>query len=367
MRSGLAKRLFWNAMTLPVLPEWLARVTRSEATIFMAGRFSVPELGISGHDPQGLHQILAHLRKRRYDLISIEELFHRLREGETLERAVAFTIDDGYYDAGQIAAPIFAEFDCPATIFTVTDFLDGRTWFWQDKIAYIFTQTKRADIGARLGKEHFHFRLESNAARAGWRAFVGRCYRASEADRELCIEELSAVAEVELPSRPPEPFRSLTWDEARRLESKGISFGPHTQTHPILSAVSDERSEREITESWQRLQSEVSRPVPIFSYPGGEPADFGEREIVTMNRIGLWGAVTGHPGNIRSRSFSDSTDQWYRVPRYPHHNTLPHVLQCISGMEKIKAQLRRRLSSQFVQRQASVCQPNGSPNVPAGG
>src|SRR5689334_9960024 len=125
-RRSLSRRLFRRLMALPALPEYLAGFTHSEATIFMAHRFCVPELGISGHDPQNLRAILSQLRRRRYDLISIEEIFRRLREREPLERAVAFTIDDGYYDVGQIAAPIFADFDCPVTVFVITDFLDGK-------------------------------------------------------------------------------------------------------------------------------------------------------------------------------------------------------------------------------------------------
>jgi len=332
-------------MVLPVLPECLAGFTHSEATIFMAHRFCGPDLDISGHDPQSLRQVLAQLRKRRYDLISIGELFRRLRAREPLERAVAFTIDDGYYDAGQIAAPIFAEFDCPVTVFVVTDFLDGKLWMWWDKIAYIFEETKRTEISARLGKEHFRFRLESAAAREGWRTLAGRCYAASDEDRQACINELSAMAGVALPSGAPARFRPLTWDEARALERKGISFGPHTLTHAVLSTISAEQSEHEIAGSWQRLRTEVSRPIPIFCYPGGELTSFGEREIATMDRMRLWGAVTGEPGNIRSESFRDSTDQWYRVPRHMYQDTLPSVLQCVSGVETLKTRLRAKLTN----------------------
>ena len=332
-------------MTLPVLPECLAGFTHSEATVFMAHRFCVPELGISGHDPQNLRYVLEQLRKRRYDLISIGEMFRRLREREALERAVAFTIDDGYNDVDQIAAPIFAAFDCPATVFAVTGFLDGKMWFWWDKIAYIFRETKRVEFDLRLGKEQFHFNGDGDAGRGAWRTLVGRCYQAPEDDRLACISELSAKAEVELPEDPPASYRPLTWNAARRLESKGISFGPHTVTHPILSKIPAEQSEREITGSWQRLGAEVSRPVPILSYPGGEPTDFGEREITTMGQVGLLGAVTGVPGNLRSGCFDESADRWYRAPRNLYQDSLPSVLQVVSGMETLKAQLRGRLTN----------------------
>jgi peptidoglycan/xylan/chitin deacetylase (PgdA/CDA1 family) len=343
--SSLSKRLFRRVMVLPALPECLAHFTNSEATIFMAHRFCIPELGISGHDPKSLCRILAELRKRQYNLISIGEIFRRIREQEPLERAVAFTIDDGYYDAGHVAAAIFAQFDCPVTVFAITDFLDGKIWLWWDKIAYIFMETKRTEIGAQLGREYIHFRLENDDARAGWHPLVDRCYQSSEADRLACIDQLSLMADVEMPFRPPSRYRPLSWDEARGLENKGVSFGPHTLTHPILSTVSAERSEQEITGSWQRLRAELSRPVPVFCYPGGEKTHFGEREIATMDRIGLWGAVTGEPGNVRHRCYQDSANQRYRVPRYLYQDRLSSVLRCVSGAETLIAKLRGRLTN----------------------
>src|SRR3989442_8661899 len=100
-RSSLYQKLFRRAMTLPLLSEWLAAMTPTEATIFMAHRFSVPALGVSGYDPQNLRQILAQLRRGRYTLLSIEEIFRRLSEHRPPNRGVAFTIDDGYFDDGQ--------------------------------------------------------------------------------------------------------------------------------------------------------------------------------------------------------------------------------------------------------------------------
>ena len=129
------KGLVRKVITLPLLPEWIGRWTDTQATVFMAHRFSAPDVGLAAQDPRALRRTLAELRKRRYNLISIEELFRRLRENEPVRRAVAFTLDDGYFDQGEIAGPIFAEFDCPATIFTVSDFIDGKMWLWWDRMA----------------------------------------------------------------------------------------------------------------------------------------------------------------------------------------------------------------------------------------
>ena len=59
-------------------------------------------------------------------------------DGPPLNRAVAFTIDDGYVEQATVAAPVFAEFDCPVTTFVTSGFLDRALWFWWDQIEYVF-------------------------------------------------------------------------------------------------------------------------------------------------------------------------------------------------------------------------------------
>jgi peptidoglycan/xylan/chitin deacetylase (PgdA/CDA1 family) len=341
-QASFLKRILLKPLAVPGFAEALSTLTSTRASIFMLHRFSAPGGDVSGHDPAALRLILSQLRRLRYNLISLQEVFRRVREGEPLKRAIAFTIDDGYFDHARIAAPVFAEFDCPVTSFLTTGFLDGKTWFWWDRLTYIFEGTKRAELQACLGKERIVYRLESNAARSSACDDLNvRCQDASEADRLACVLDLSREADVELTANPPARFAPMSWDEAREAEKRGMTFGPHTVTHPVLSTTSDEQAEFEITESWRRLNAEVSRPVPVFCYPNGRSRDFGEREIATMRSLGLWGAVTGEAGEIRPAQFRRSAATPFRVPRFYFLDSLPYVLQCVSGLEMIKARIRR--------------------------
>jgi peptidoglycan/xylan/chitin deacetylase (PgdA/CDA1 family) len=327
------KRLSLKPLLLPGVARTLSALTGTEACIFMLHRFSAPEWGVHGHDPAALRRNLAHLRKRGYDLISLKEVFRRLRDRESLKRVVAFTIDDGYFDHARVAAPIFAEFDCPVTAFVVTGFLDGKIWFWWDRLTHIFESTKRKQLIARLGNQTVVYNLGSAAERAEqcWDLNV-RCQDAMEADRLTCIGELSLEAGVELPAAPPARFAPMSWDEARRLEKRGMSFGPHTVTHPVLTGTPDAQAEFEIAESWKRVSEEVAEPVPVFCYPNGRLRDFGDRDVAAIRRLGLWGAVVGQVGAIEADAF--------RVPRFGYRDSLPDVLQCLSGLELLKSRIR---------------------------
>ena len=301
----------------------------------------MPELGVSGHDPATLRRNLAHLKKQHYDLLSLQELFRKLREGVPLKRAIAFTIDDGYIDHAKIAAPIFEEFDCPVTTFVATGFLDGKSWYWWDKLEYIFQGTKRNELRARVGDREVSYELDSADARStACQDLSMQCQDALETDRLACIRDLSHEADVELPTTPPARFAPLSWAAARNLEKRGMTFGPHTVTHPVLSSMPDEQAEFEITESWRRLSAEVSQPVPVFCYPSGRDRDFGGREMAIVRRLGLLGAVAGQPGELRSAEFRESSMLPYRVPRFGYPDSLSHLLQCVSGLETMKSRIR---------------------------
>lgn len=339
--KSLLKRILLKPLGVPGLPQALAKLTNNHASIFMLHRFSMPEIGVAGLDPDGLRQVLGHLRKLRCDLISLPDLFTRLREGKPTKHAIAFTIDDGYFDNAQIGAPLFAEFDCPVTTFVTTGFLDGTTWFWWDKLTMIFEGTKKTELRAHLGKQEIVYRLESPAARSKANADLNvRCQDLPEEDRLACVAELSREAAVELPAIPPPRFAPMTWDDARSAEKHGMTFGPHTVTHPVLSSTGDDQSHFEIEESWRRLNAEVTQPVPIFCYPNGRARDFGEREIAAIRRLGLLGALAGEPGPIRPSEFRSLAAAPFRVPRFYFIDYLPYVLQCVSGLQLIKTRIR---------------------------
>lgn len=56
----------------------------------------------------------------------------------------------------------------------------------------------------------------------------------------------------------------MTWEQARGCEQMGMTFGPHTVTHPILSRTTDAQANDEITESWKRVREELNSPVSVF-------------------------------------------------------------------------------------------------------
>ncbi len=107
MQDSSLKRLLLQSLLLPGVVSPFSVFLKGRAAIFMLHRFRDRDLGTEGHDPVLLRQVLGYLRQKRYQLLSLQELFRRWKAGENLERAVVFTIDDGYLDHAIVAATAF--------------------------------------------------------------------------------------------------------------------------------------------------------------------------------------------------------------------------------------------------------------------
>jgi peptidoglycan/xylan/chitin deacetylase (PgdA/CDA1 family) len=311
--------------------------------IFMMHRVRQPDLGVEGHDLTDLRRLLGYLRQHRYELVSLEEVFRRLRgDGPRPAGCVALTLDDGYADQAELAGPVFAEFDAPSTTFVTTGFLDGHLWLWWDQIDYVFRHAVRPSLSFDLGEEEISCQwtnaLERDQARD---TVTARCKSLSDAAKHRAIAQLAAAAEVTLPTRPPDAYAPMSWDQLRRWEERGMRFGPHTVTHPILSRTDDEQSRRELTDSWARLRAEATQPTPVFCYPNGQWGDFGEREVTTLRELGLLGAVVGAPGYASVRRTSASPSAPFEVLRFSLPLDVLDLVQIVSGFERVKQILGR--------------------------
>ncbi len=338
--NGIRDAVLRLAMVRPVTRA-LAPFTRDHACVFMLHRFAHPDRGVIGHDPALLRQSLAWLRRERFELMGVRELLQRLQaNGAPLRRAVGFTIDDGYADHAEVAAPLFAEFDVPVTTFVATGFLDRLLWFWWDRIEYAFEHSPRSGVALQLGGVALAYTWSDPAGRKQAQLdFIERCKRVPDPEKLAAIEQLGRSLDVALPDAPPSRYAPMSWDQLREAERRGMDFGPHTVTHPVLSQTSDAQSLTELRDSWARLRSEAKAPVPIFCYPNGGWRDFSAREVETLKQIGVTGAVVGETG-FADRMTLRQDDGAYRVRRFAFPDRSPLVAQYASGLERLKLMIR---------------------------
>src|SRR5437879_6917080 len=150
MPASLPRPFLSRVMSADIFAPALRTLGRGLVSIFTFHRFADPDLGVVGHDPAALRDHLAYLRRHRYRLLSLTDVIRDLEEGGGGPPTVAFTVDDGYGDFARIAAPVFAEFDCPVTLFVTTGFVDGLLWLWWDRVTYLFEHTPSSTLMLNL-------------------------------------------------------------------------------------------------------------------------------------------------------------------------------------------------------------------------
>ena len=85
-------------------------------------------------DRKTLAEQCEHMR-RYYQPVSLTSISESLETGRPLPpNSIAITVDDGYRDFFLHAYPVFLEYQIPATVFLVSDFLDEKLWLWWDQI-----------------------------------------------------------------------------------------------------------------------------------------------------------------------------------------------------------------------------------------
>lgn len=309
---------------------WVARLVAAASgpscVVIMMHRFRSANAGYWGHDPQQLRAVLSALRHAGIALVDLDVAISAFRNGAAPEEtlgarlSVAFTVDDGYADSYDVAAPIFAEFDCPVTGFVVPQTVDGALWFWWDRVDHILRNAQRQRFSLPLGSDLLDLRwTDEHGRRVVHAALCERLKSQPTLSVDEFISLLARDAEVDVPVRAPSQYRVMTWNEMRRAESAGWRFGAHSMSHPVLSRCDDDRAMYEVKASVETVLRELQNPSKVFCYPVGRAQDFGMREKQLVKDAGLDMAITAVPGVMRVGMAQRLGDDWSLVvPRFSY-------------------------------------------------
>lgn len=245
-------------------------------------------------DPVSPDRFEAQMRHlaRAYRPLPLIELLERSRAGTVPAGAIAVTFDDGYADNAEHALPILARHGIPATVFLVTGCIGTGRIPWHDEVLLAFASARRSAIripGRSPDSPPLPLGSEEERRRAAF-AVLGALKPMPEEGRLAAVR---AVQE-ELGSGDAGVAASLMldWDRVRAMRGSGITFGSHTETHPILSRVAPGRAREEVLRSKRTIEKELGEEAAFFAYPNGRPEDFDEETVSALREAGYRGALT---------------------------------------------------------------------------
>jgi peptidoglycan/xylan/chitin deacetylase (PgdA/CDA1 family) len=305
-------------------------LNRTKTPILMYHRFSQTE-ELNATSQKTLRNHLEYLTKH-YQIISLAELNAKLKNGEPIpENSAVITIDDGYRDTFEIALPIFKEFNVSATLFVVTDFLDKKSWIWTDKARFILFNTKAENVRFEIGNKIIEKNFNDKKSRFETASKINsELKKLSNAEKDLKLNDLAKLLNVDLPDLPTKQFEPLTWQEAIELDKNGVAIESHTVSHPILPNVSDTELSFELSESKKILEEKLQREMKIFCYPNGS---FGLRESKAVEKANYDCAVSTE---IR---LCGNVENLFSLPRIDAEPEMNRFIQSTSGFDSLKSMI----------------------------
>jgi peptidoglycan/xylan/chitin deacetylase (PgdA/CDA1 family) len=311
-------------LSRPAIGRFMVQLVRERCAILMLHRFAWYSEGARGHDVNELRSTLASLRASGVRFIGLEEAIRESFEDQrTASRApaIAVTVDDGYRDFMLMGLPVFEEFECPVTCFVVPEVIDGKSWFWWDRLDWSLRRLPTHELSLALAGEQVRFsRAGVNTDASVRRPLVSQLKRVPETERMAFLDALEVAAGSSRPALPPDEYRVMGWDDIRSCEQRGVMFGAHSLSHPVLSQCDDSRREAEILGSIQRVAKEVARPSRVFCYPYGLVDDFGPPDFRILGNASVEYAVSAEPGTLRPGAgpLSRHDPRRWSIPRFAY-------------------------------------------------
>jgi peptidoglycan/xylan/chitin deacetylase (PgdA/CDA1 family) len=231
--------------------------------------------------------------RRRYRVLSLDQLCEEMQRPRQRADAVAVTFDDGYRDLYTQALPVLKKYQIPATIFLPIVPIETGEVPWYDKIFLglrVFPE-HRLEITLEVSRI---FQLSSHKARIDAAAEIIAYLRTIPDDQRKM--HCSALEKRFHPPADQLANRMLTWEQIRAMGREGIDFGSHTMTHPAVSQLNETDLKLELGESKRILEQRIGKDVAHFAYPFGKPADCGLVARAILERTGYRSAGTTTEG-----------------------------------------------------------------------
>lgn len=301
---------------------------RTKTPILMYHRFSHSDQEILKTSQRTFTSHLEYLTKN-YKIISLADFAGSLKNGEPIPaNAAVITIDDGYDDAYQFAYPVLKKFNIPATLFVVTDFVDGKCWIWTDKMRCVLLETEHTAIEFEINGKKIIAKLGDKSSRIGAAGKINtELKKMPDAEKDLQINALAEKMNVEIPELPTAEFAPINWAQAREMDESVLQIESHTVTHPILPETDSAQLKFELEFSKQKLENVLQKKAKIFCYPNGNNS---EREQKAVEAAGYDCAVS------TELRLCGKDENLFALPRLDTESEMRRFVQATSGFDELK-------------------------------
>ncbi|WP_428429813.1 polysaccharide deacetylase family protein [Pararhizobium sp.] len=276
--------------------------------------------------PEFLDIAITTLKRDGYRFIALDALPAHLSSDDPQPVAV-FTLDDGYRNNLDHAAPVFVRHGVPFTVFVAGGFIDRTHTLWWETLADLLERQSGLTFDFGAGDETVA--LDSvQQKQAAFDRFVALLHSINEA---TAIDRLNRVAQAS----GIDAFgitAALTLNDAglkTLVENPLASLGAHTISHRSVTRLNDETARVEMDLSARRVEQITGDRPKSLAYPYGFATAVSVRDHRLAASLGFTTAVTTQPGTL---SDTVNTAALPRISLNGHFQKAGHVSALASGI-----------------------------------
>jgi peptidoglycan/xylan/chitin deacetylase (PgdA/CDA1 family) len=238
-------------------------------------------------DTTFLDEFLGYLKKRRWDVVTIEEATRRSRNGRG--RFVNFSIDDCYRDTYEEVVPLFRRHNVPVTLFVTTGIPDGTLPLWAAGLED--TLLNRDSVMLEDGA----IAVPDFAAKKSAFYRIADSWDGPQAPgRYATFCQLNGIDMEAMHWK-----HAITWEMLEELRDDPlVEIGGHTVTHARISSLPSEGAVFELQGCRDRLIERLGIPARHFAFPYGRSGDCGPRDFAIARNAGYASASTTRKGLV---------------------------------------------------------------------
>lgn len=199
----------------------------------------------------------------------------------------SITFDDGFANNLDIASPYLTKLNLPHTVYVTTSFIEDDSLSWIDKIEYAFEKTNMQKIYLDCLDLNFDLSTAKKKINAlnKIRAAIKSSQKYSE---EELVKEVFLKLKISEIKNDSELDKKISWKQIKKhSKNELLSIGGHGHNHKILSFLSSQGLEYEISNCLKLLREKAGISTMHFSYPEGLKHCYSEKVKKYLRKFGI--------------------------------------------------------------------------------
>jgi len=239
--------------------------------------------------------------KKNTNVISFNELIFIYQNNLQIPKnTTLITFDDGFKNNYEIAAPILDKYSLPAIFYITSGFIGKNIFFWVDHIENCINLSKNNFFYLLVNNKYYVINLKNKINKINSINLIKKLCKFSAIDtKDLIIKELMFKTGIKDSKKKKfSNYKTMNQSEIKKLSDNSLfTIGGHTQTHNIMSYMSNKELHNEIYSSLRVLKKITLKDVIYYSYPEGQKEHFNKNVIKIMKSLGILSSPTAIKGN----------------------------------------------------------------------